>query len=557
MKASLATLALAVGGSCVCQGLPTQSIGVNPPRLVVLISIDQFRADYLDRFSPYFLAPKQGGKVGGFRYLIDTGVRYTDAHHEHIPTATGPGHATLMTGSEPSLDGIIGNDWFDRASMKPTYCVDDPTVTTVGGKSKPMSPRNLKVTTVGDELKLATGGKSKVVGISFKDRAAILMAGHSADTVVWFEGNKTKPVWVTSSFFAPNNQLPSWAKQMNDEDIINKSRNQTWEPLLPASAYALTKMAPGETPAPNGLPFGHNLGSDASFPSNYATSGFGQSYVFDAVSRAVDAEKLGQHDVPDVLVVNLATNDYVGHKYGPNSPEVMDITVRTDRLLSGLFNKLNKTIPGGLDSVAIVVTADHGVLPVPEEERDAFRGPSDRLEVDFKGAVNSALAAKFGEGDWVLGSGLYEQNLYLNRALIQSKSLKPEEVEEVAAEAASALPGVYLAVTRHQILHNQLPNWDWTREVANGYNPTLGGDIMVLETPGTLFGSGHAGTSHGSPWAYDTHVPILTHWKGQQPQWVSRRVFTHDIASTLSQLLGIEYPSGNMGKPLSEALPKR
>ncbi len=526
-----------------------QLIGNHPPKLVVLISIDQFRADYVERYSPYFLPTKSGKTLGGFKYLTETGSWYLDAHHNHIPTATGPGHATLMTGSEPAYDGIIGNDWFNRETGKGVYCVDDASVETVGGTSKPMSPRNLRVTTIGDELKLATGGRSKVVGISFKDRAAILMAGHAADTVIWFDSGTGN--WVTSSFYAPSKQLPEWVAALNSEKVPQKKFGSLWEPLLAPEAYSLTRRNPNEKPAENGKLFSHSTESATkSGKQNYdgfTRTSFGQEYVFDTIERALDSEKLGAHDVPDVLVVNLATNDYVGHPYGPDSPEVMDITVRTDRLLSGLINSLDRRI--GIDNVALVVTADHGVLPVVEESADRFRTGSIRVTANFKQVIDESLTKTFGPGEWVLGDGLYEQNLYLNRRLAQEKGLSIPALETAAAQAASTIPGVFAAYTRSQILKGELPALDVMTLVSNGFGTDRGGDVMVFEAPGAYFGGG-GGTGHGSLWAYDTHVPILVHAKGVKPGRYFDTVHTSDIASTLAHLLGIEYPTGNVGRPL-------
>jgi len=341
MRLHRIALALACIATAVAQAAPAK------PRLVLVISIDQFRADLMRRFEPWFLPPKSNGGVGGFRWLQETGAYYLDAHHTHLPTATGPGHATILSGSDPFSNGIVGNDWFDRATGKEVYCVDDASVQTVGGSSKPMSPRNMLSTTVGDELKMVTNGKSKVVGVSFKDRAAILMAGHAADTVVWLDGGNGK--WVSSTFYFPGKQLPKWVDDVNAKNVIAGAKDQTWEPLLDEKEYWPARRAPAEKTPANGKLFSHPTSST----SKFTMSGQGQAYLFDTVKKAIVGEQLGQDDVPDILAVNLAPNDYVGHAYGPNSPEVMDITIRTDRLLSDLFNFIDKNVQGGLNSVLI------------------------------------------------------------------------------------------------------------------------------------------------------------------------------------------------------------
>ncbi len=518
------------------------------PKLVLLVSIDQGRADYIDRFSDLYLPPKKGKTLGGFRWLGETGVRYTDAHHHHLPTATGPGHSVLMTGSVPALNGIVGNDWWDRAKGKPRYVTDDDTVKTVGGSSDPQSARPLKVTTVGDELKMATNGRSKVVGLSFKDRAAILMAGHAADEVIWFDYDAGN--FVTSTYYADT--LPGWVDTYNKSRAMDAYLGKSWSASLPRQAYINVRPAPQEKE----ILFSHSYGAERkrAYYSNVVRSGGGQAQIFDLTERAIDADRLGQHEVPDVLVVNLASNDYIGHEWGPYSPEALDVWVQTDRLLSHLFNKLDKTIQGGIDNVAIVVTADHGVAPIPGEEADVYHVDARRMSGrDVTKAVTSALNAKYGEAKWVLGS-LYEQNLYLDRTVMDAKGLRHDEVEQTAADAAATVPGIYAAYTRTNIVQGRLPNAPWSEWVTNGLNPLLGGDVMVLEGPTQVY-TGATGTSHGSAWAYDTHVPILTHWGGQTPAKIARRVYTQDIASTLSTLLGIEYPSGNVGRPLEEALP--
>lgn len=538
MFSSLALLAVARPAL-----LPT-----NAPKLVVVISIDQGRADYIDRFSDNYLPPKSGSTLGGLRWLSETGVRYMDAHHHHVPTFTAVGHAVLTTGSVPAIDGIVGNNWWDRAAKKEHYSTSDDTVQTVGGTMGGQSARPLKVTTVGDELKMATNGRSKVVGISFKDRASILMAGHAADEVVWFDygvGN-----FVTSTYY--DTKLPDWADKFNKSKEMDSFLGKTWTPSMPEAAYVNARNAPHEK---GSKMFAHTLAKEPSskFYSSVVASAFGQNAVFDLVELAVKADKLGQHATPDMLVVNLASNDYVGHSWGPNSPEAMDIWAVTDKRLSRLFNLLDKQVPGGIDKVAIVVAADHGVSAIPSEMADVYRIGAGRVSGSaIKKAVESALDKKYGEADWVLNYNGCD--IYIDWKTIDKKGLAHEQVESTAADAAMTVPGVYRAFTRTAILDGRLPAMPYREWVTNGLNPLVGGDVIVMDAPNQIE-SGSTGTTHGSAWAYDTHVPILTHWGGQKPARIARRVYTHDIASTLSLLLGIEYPSGNVGQPLREALP--
>lgn len=511
-----------------------------------MISIDQFRQDYVRRFASDYLPPKKGGLVGGFRYLIEGGADFLDAHHGHVPTATGPGHAALLTGSAPSVHGIVGNDWIDRVTGKTVYCVDDASVETVGGTSGPMSPRNLLASTVGDEMKLATNGKAKVVGISLKDRAAILMAGHAADTVIWFDAKGGN--WVSSTFYCPNKTLPQWVQDENGLGIPKGTIGKTWNPLLPSDSYSLTRPAPF-VKAGSPYPFSHPIKSLGDF----GTSQYGNEFLFDTVKKSIVAEKLGQDDIPDLLVVNLASNDYVGHAYGPNSPEVMDMSVRSDRLLSDLFNTIDHTVKGGLASTLIILSADHGVLPIPEEA-SGLRMPAERID---KAAIvkdlDAELSKSFGEGKWVVG--MEEPNLYLNLGLIASKGLDRGAVESRAAAILNENPQLYISMTRSQLMRGEAPNVNWGQMAVRSMHPKLSGDLLVFERPGFYFGGG-TGTGHGSPWDYDSHVPLLFHGPGITPGRFPRRVYTMDIASSVCTILGIEYPTGNIGSPLVEMLCK-
>jgi predicted AlkP superfamily pyrophosphatase or phosphodiesterase len=504
------------------------------PRLVVVVSIDQFRGDYVSRFADAYLQAKQGSRVGGFRFLSELGANYLDCHYDHVPTETGPGHSVIMTGSTPALTGIAGNAWYDRAnpdkSKRRVYCVTDPQSQTVGGKSGPMSPRNLRVSTIGDELKMATNGKAKVVGIAIKDRAAILMAGHAADTVVWYEDDAKG--WVTSTFYAPDKRLPSWVAALNAEKLPERLEAQNWTPLKPDSVYWAARPAPFVKGGPTKPVFSHPV------KGRFASSAQGQEFVLLTVKRALHAEGLGRDDVPDVLVVNLSTNDYVGHEFGPNSPEVMDISIRTDRLLSDLFNTLNKEVPGGLSSVVIAVTADHGVVAIPEESRDLYRMSGIRrgMAGGVAAKVDDALTKAYGDGDWV--AAFEEPNLYIDRELLASRNGRLRDAQELAADAAASAPGVYAAFSADAMLRGSLPSWPWVRKAVNGFHPLRSGDVLVFSDPGSYWGGG-TGTGHGSPWPYDTHVPMLLHGPGIRPGRFAEQVSVSDLAPTLSVLLRI------------------
>lgn len=551
------TVAMGVLAALLVMIAPAQ--GADGPRLVVFLSIDQCRADYLTRFAEHFLPAGTAERPGGLAFLMQGGAHYRDAHFAHVPTATAPGHATLLTGSAPVLHGVVANSWLDREWGEIRYSVHDPEVRPVGGGNMPASPRSLLVTTVGDELKMATAGRSRVVGIAFKDRVAVLMAGHAADSVLWLDDSTGN--WVSSEYYFPGGALPEWVSRLNAEHLPHRYLGRSWEPSLPAAAYRAARSAPGQ--ASGGEPlFAHPLAGGGQpvqeFFSSLAESGFGNDLVFAAMKGAVVGERLGQDEWPDLLAVNLSTNDYIGHTYGPNSPETLDITVRTDRLLADFLGFLAATIPGGLHRVLVVVTADHGVLPLPEEMDGAYRAPAGRLDPRALAQfVQDRLAATLGEGMWLEPATLSRSvgpSLYLNRGTIAAKGISLEYAERLAASAAASFPGVHSAFTRGQILEGRLPSWEWVAWVANGFHPRRSGDVLVVQDPGWAWTTSTTATNHNAPWAYDTHVPLLLWGPGIQSGRFHRRVTTMDIAPTLSQVLGIGYPSGCLGSPLYEAL---
>ncbi|RYG28639.1 hypothetical protein EON81_28155, partial [bacterium] len=339
---------------------------------------------------------------------------------------------------------------------------------------------------------------------------------------------------------------------------VDKAAGYVWEPLLADDVYKISRMSPTEKAPSNGKPFSHKLSDKVGGDlfSGMITSPVGNEMTFAAATRAIDAEKLGQNDVPDILVMNLSTNDYVGHTYGPNSPEVMDITIRTDRLLSEFLNHLNRKVPGGIDNVAMVISGDHGVVPIVEESNGEYHtGAVRNAGGSAVDAIKKAFEAKYGAGKWVT-SGLAGQNLWLNQDLAKEKGLKMEDLEAFAVETALGNPGTFAAFGRHQLMNNQVPQYPWLSRVVNGYHNKLGGDVFILEGPGNYAWGGTGGTGHGSVWDYDAHVPIIFRAKGIKPGIYTRPVHTSDIAPTLSRLLGLSFPTGNVGEPLVDKLEK-
>ncbi len=546
------------------------------PRLVVMVSIDQFRADYLRRLADLFLpAQTGGGNVGGFRYLMTHGSDFVDARYAHWPLYTGPGHAVLLSGAYPYKSGIVANDWWNKTTRTPVYCVDDPNQTVVGAlptsRAKPMGPRNLRTTTVGDELKLATGGRAKVVTISLKDRAAILLGGHTQDVSVWFDTEGGR--WISSSAFCPSGKLPDWVEAVNRDALPDKTLGTTWTPTLSPEQLASHSFAPiiaddGPQQA-IGTRFPHRVPSEKN-EAGYAAFTLtpdANAFVFETAKRAVTSEKLGlrNDNVSDLLALNLATNDYVGHAWGPYSPEAVDTAVQTDRQIADFLNFLRRTVPGGLNNVVFVISADHGASPVPED-LTARHIPGGRVQGKaVSSAIDAALTARYGadtyfsqSADNKASGAFVEGYVYLNDAvltrLVQTgKAASRAEIETVAADAARSVPGVYNVYTRTQLLTGALPPNELARHLANAYYPNVSGDLLVINEENYVTG-GKSGTSHGTPFVYDAHVPLLICGWGIAPGVWTEQVSPADIAPTLCNLLGIELPSGCDGVLLKPAL---
>jgi predicted AlkP superfamily pyrophosphatase or phosphodiesterase len=534
------------------------------PRLVVLISIDQFRADYLARFADLYLPALNKGGVGGFRYLMERGAYHTDARHDHFPLYTGPGHSIHLTGAPPYKSGIVSNDWFDRDMNDVRYCVRDPKSPLVGADDpegkRGVSPVTLRVTTVGDELKMATGGQAKVWGLALKDRAAVLMAGHLADGVLWFDDQTGS--WITSRYYRKDGTLPGWVADWKGPEKINAFFGRSWALSVPPAALKRL-WTPDNAHAGNPSGLGQTFGSQGhkidggltapgpAFYKAFTTTPYANEYVLDTARELIRREGLGQDAVPDILALNLSSNDYIGHAYGPDSAEVLDVSVQTDRYLSRFFQFLGKSVPGGLANVVIVITADHGVSPIAEDTKAAGIPAGTYQDKALEDAAEAALDAELGAGDWT--KKLVEANYYLNLDELKAKGVPAARAQEIAAAALRRQPGIYAAFTRGQILDGRMLDNDIAQRVTRSFHPKVSGDVVIVPEPYWMPGYGTGGTTHGSPYAYDTSVPLLLAGFGVKPGRYTQRVSTLDIAPTLSDILGILQPSGCEGRILSQA----
>ncbi|HEY6572622.1 MAG TPA: alkaline phosphatase family protein, partial [Candidatus Eisenbacteria bacterium] len=459
----------------------------------------------------------RGDFSGGFRQLLTQGADFSNAHLEHYPTVTAVGHATMFSGAPPAVSGIIGNDWYDRQEKKSVTSVSDPAVTALGGVGA-ASPHRLLVSTVGDELKMAGRG-SRVVGLSLKDRSAILPVGRMADAAFWYDSNSGG--FGSSTWYFPD--LPGWVKE--------------WNARRTADGYAGKTWVGGTLP-----PVGPKL-----YPAVYA-SPFGNELLADLALAALEAEKLGTRETTDVLSVSFSSNDSVGHSKGPDSPEVAEMVKRTDVVVGRLLAAVDQRV--GLGRTLVILTSDHGVAPLPEVMAER-RMPGGRLSrKDLVDPVEAALAAAYGSGKWIEGRA--GSSLYLNRALIEERKLDPRLVEETAARAAESIPHVYRAFTRAQLFRGDVPRNPWTSRLLAGFHPERSGDVEILLEPYWI--GQETGTSHGTPYSYDTHIPLVFMGPGVRPGRYDAAVAMNDIAATLATVLDVETPSGSSGRVLGEML---
>jgi predicted AlkP superfamily pyrophosphatase or phosphodiesterase len=522
------------------------------PKLVVMIVIDQFPYEFLNRFDPWFGS-------GGFRRLTGQGATFTSAHYTHLATFTGPGHATLATGSHPNKHGIVTNRYYNRETKVTTSSLYDAEAPMLN--SPPLtpaddtSPRALVGTTLGDQLRLATGMKGKVFGLGLKDRGAILSAGRLG-TAFW--NNEGTGRLTTSRFYAE--RLPAWVEQINAERIPEAAFGKTWELLLPPDAY---RFGPDDGPGENGgrglgRTFPHPIhgGLTAPGPEFYEAwvqTPWSVEYQFQVAERCLLAEGLGTDDVPDLLGLCLSSPDYAGHGFGPDSWEVQDLIVRLDRALAGFLDRLaGRFQPGQL---TVVLTADHGAGPLPERMA-SLRYPAGRIKkATVKATIETALDAQFGDGDWVLAQE--EPSVFLNRVLMAERKLVPAAVERAAGEAAMQLPGFAWYFTRTGLMHGPLPDTTLALQAERSFSPERSGDLFLVPKPfyyWSSYGERDAGATHGSPYEYDTHVPLVLWGAGVRPGQYAGPAQMVDVAPTLAQLLRIGAPSNTDGRARSEAL---
>lgn len=513
------------------------------PKLVVGIVVDQMRWDYLYRYYDRYLPS------GGFKRLLNGGFSCENMHINFIPTYTACGHTTIYTGTVPAIHGITGNEWWDVRLKKEMYCVQDDSVSGVGTNEKAgrMSPRNMVVTTVCDELKLATNFKSKVIGVAFKDRGSILPAGHAADAAYWYEPASGK--FITSTFYM--SQLPSWVNDFNARKLPEVYMKKGWNTLYPLNTYV---QSTGDVQPHEGKPLGEEQKGfpyklDQYIGKDYGAltyTPFGNTVTREMAVAAINAEGLGRDSITDFLAVSFSSPDYIGHAFGPNSIEVEDNYLRLDKDIGELMDVLDSKV--GKGEYLVFLSADHAAAHsvgfMNQHRLPAVSVPYGM----YQGLVDSVLRSKFGNYKFIES----EQNaqLFFNHELLDSLKLDKADLTEVAIDFLMKRDEIERAFVYANVSAITMPE-KLKNIVTNGYYPKRSGDIQYLLKPGYLLGS-ETGTTHGSPYTYDTHIPLVWYGWHVKPGKTNREIHMTDIAPTISAMLRIQMPNGSIGEVIGE-----
>ncbi|WEK71195.1 MAG: alkaline phosphatase family protein [Candidatus Chryseobacterium colombiense] len=530
-------------------GLSAQKKKVNAvekPKLVVGIVVDQMRWDYLYRYEQKY------GKEG-FKRMLKEGYSLNNVHIPYIPTITAVGHTSIYTGSVPSIHGIIGNNWMDKETGKSVYCTADPNVNPVGSadrKNGSHSPVNLWTTTVTDQLRIASNFRSKVVGVSLKDRASILPAGHNPTAAFWFDDSTGN--FISSSYYM--NELPNWVNSFNNEKNPEKLLSNGWNTILPINEYTEStednvqwEQAVGNAKEPI-FPY-KNLMTDYIMNKGVIrTTPFGNTLTLQFAKSTLDHYGLGKGEETDFLAINLASTDYIGHSYGPNSIEVEDAYIRLDRDLSAFFKTLDEKV--GKNNYLVFLSADHGGAN-SEGFLKSNKIPSGFFDEDLKKILEGELYRKYQTEKIVLGIDNYQ--IYLNDDIINEKGLNTEDVKSVIIGYLNKKTEILFAFDLKKTVTYPIPEPLKSRAI-NGYNWKRSGDIQIVPRDGILPNYAKKGTTHGAWNSYDSHIPLIFMGWGIKNGKSDTDYYMTDIAPTISALLRIEFPSGTVGNPIIEVL---
>ncbi len=524
------------------------------PKLVVGIVVDQMCYDYLYRFESKY------GKDGLLK-LRDGGTNCRNTNYNYVPTYTGPGHASIYTGTTPATHGIVANDWYDKDLGREKNCVEDTTVSTIGSGSTQgkCSPHNLKAFTITDQLKLNRNG-SKVISASIKNRGSILPGGHLSDGSFWYD--YTTGDFISSSFFM--NELPAWVSEFNQNSYPEDQAKGVWDTYYPLANY--TESAGDDRKYEHVLPgkerpvFPYDLGamvqkSGISPFELFTSTPYANTYLTDFAISAINNEQLGKDEITDMLCISYSTPDIIGHAFGPYSVEIEDTYIRLDREIARLIHTLEKTV--GKNNFVLFLTADHAVVPVPQFLADQNL-PGGYFFVDTAMTdLEKYCVERFGQDFIVEQSNL---NVYLDREMIANEDLSVEEVAAALCEKLREYPEVRDAYTAAELSRGDQAN-RWMKMVSKGYHKEESGDLIFILEPGYLPKSHpsettHQGTSHGSAYSYDSHVPLLWYGAGIKKKQVLRPTEITDISATLTHIMELQQPSNIEGQPILELFEK-
>ncbi|MFC5624465.1 alkaline phosphatase PafA [Algoriphagus winogradskyi] len=518
------------------------------PKLVVGIIVDQMRQDYLYRFADRY-------SDGGFKRMMKDGFMMKNGHFNYIPTYTGPGHASVYTGTTPATHGIISNDWYAKSIDKMIYCAGDTTVTNVGGSESNgyISPRNMLTTTITDELRIATQKRSKVVGVAIKDRGASLPAGHMGDAY-WFDSSTGE--FMTSSYYY--DQLPKWVDKFNERKLVDQYLSQTWNTLYPIKTYTQSmvddnpfegKFSGKDTPT---FPYDLNKLRETNGQFGLISSTpFGNTLTLDFALAALEGEKMGMGEDTDFLALSFSSTDYVGHRFGPQSKEIEDTYLRLDQEIERLLNYLDETY--GKDQYIVFLSADHAVAEVATH-MISEKVPAGNLPTGtVMNGLQNFILAKYGVGKWI--KNYSNGQIFLDHELIREKDINLEDFENEIAQYLLKADGIKEVYTGTAMRTREFTQGRAMR-LQMGYNHKASGDILIVLEPAWLTG-GSTGTSHGTGYSYDTNVPILFYGWNVPAGESSRYATITDIAPTLSMMLDIKLPNGATGEPILEITDKK
>jgi len=517
------------------------------PKLVIGIVVDQMRWDYVNRFKPFFSSNK------GFLRFLNEGATCNNTMIPYVPTVTACGHTCVYTGSVPSIHGITGNSWFDNVKQKTVYCVEDNSVQTVGSTNNSagqMSPVNVWTSTIGDELKLASNFKSKVYGISIKDRGAIIPAGHAADGAFWYDSKTGN--FISSTYYSKT--LPAWVSNYNALHRPDSLYNKNWNLSLPNAVYEAN--CDTDENAYESTPFGKDA---KHFPYNLkefigkdygkiANTPYGNDLVVEMAKQALINEHLGADSITDMLAISFSSPDYIGHAFGPDSWETLDGYIKLDETMAGLFTFLDQKV--GKDNYTVFLTADHAVANIPAFAKK-HNIPGDNYD---DGALKTDVIACLNSNNLSpkLISAVSEYNIYYNHAIMDSLNVTYEKLTNIITNYLEKKSLVLQVVENRKAAIAPIPQ-SMREKIVNGYTPQRSGDLMLVTKSGVVDGY-PTGTSHGVLYNYDAHIPLLWYGAGIKKGAINGITYMTDIAPTLSTLLGIQMPSGSIGKPILELL---